>query len=151
MIEVNRLVEEQQLALGDDPENHCKIVDDEALQQYLDDEYFEKSPFSSPSGLVIDYHSAGLIPDHNHIHAVFVLRCNPNTLTERLRTRDYSTDQIKSRICLEKFDVCLNEARESFHEPMVYELINDTETDFENNLVRLTQWIHQWPIQSEFH
>ncbi|CAF4902697.1 unnamed protein product, partial [Rotaria sp. Silwood2] len=75
------------------------------INDYLNDTYFQK--LLSSSGLIIDYHSAGIIPDHNHIHE----------------------KKIEQIIQFENFQVCLHEAREAFDESIVHELINETEND----------------------
>jgi len=88
-ININDLAKQQKLLLEYDEENECQILDDDAVHDYLDDEYFQKTP--PPSGLIIDYHSAGIVPDSDHIHGIFVVRCSNDKLYDRLKERNYST------------------------------------------------------------
>lgn len=141
-ININELAKKENLLLEYDEENECQILDDDAVHDYLDNEYFQKS--TPPSGLVIDYHSSGIIPESDHIHGVFVVRCSNDKLYDRLKQRNYSEKKIEQNIQSEIFRVCLDDAQESFDENIVHELTNETEDDFKKNLENLTNWITQW-------
>lgn len=140
---INDLAKEKNFLLEYDEENECHILNDDALQDYLEAEYFEKE--TAPSGLIFDYVSAGIVPESDSIHAVFVVRCANDKLYDRLKKRNYSTKKIEQNIQSEIFQVCLDEARESFDETIVHQLTNETEEDFEKNLQFLRHWIDQWP------
>lgn len=142
------MAKEKNLLLEFDQENRCEILNDEALRHYLDENFFQKSPFSSPSGLILDFHSAGIIPDNNQIHQIFVLRTSADVLKQRLEKRNLPSEILESKINFEKFAVCLNEARESFYESIVLELQNDTEEDFKKNVEFVSDWIEKWPINT---
>ncbi|CAF1309566.1 unnamed protein product [Rotaria magnacalcarata] len=142
-ININDLAKKNKFIVEYDEENQCDILDDDAINDYLDEKYFQKL---TPSGLVIDYHSAGIIPDNNQIHGIFVLRCNGDKLNERLKTRNYSEKKIEQIIQSETFQVCLHEACEVFDESMVHELVNETENDSKKNLEYLLNWIDRWPL-----
>ena len=141
-VNINELAKERKFLLEYDEENECQILDDDAVHDYLDEEYFEKSP--SPSGLIIDYHSAGIVPDSDAIHGVFVVRCSNDKLYDRFQQRQYSTKKIEQNIQSEIFQICLDEARETFDETIVHELSNETEEDFQKNVTNLSNWIEQW-------
>lgn len=96
--------------------------------------------------MIIDYHSAGIISDNNHIHGIFVLHCNHDKLNERLKTGNYLQKKIEQYIQAEDFQTCLNEAREAFDETIVHELYNDTDADLKKNVDYLLKWIDQWPF-----
>ncbi|CAF3657241.1 unnamed protein product [Rotaria sp. Silwood1] len=144
-ININDLAKKNKYLLEYDEENQCDILDDDAINDYLYNTYFQKL---LPSGLIIDYHSAGIIPDNNHIHGIFVLRCNSDKLYERLKNRNYSAKKIEQIIQFENFQVCLHETHEAFDESIVYELINETENDLKNNIEYLLKWIDRWPLNN---
>ncbi|CAF1177246.1 unnamed protein product [Adineta ricciae] len=141
-LSINDLAKQHKFLLEYDAENECQILDDDAVHDYLDDEYFSKE--TPPSGLVIDYHSAGIIPDSDHIHGIFVVRCSNDKLYDRLKQRDYSDKKIEQNIQSEIFQVCLDEAQETFDQAIVHEITNETEEDFKKNAENLTNWIQQW-------
>ncbi|CAF1027545.1 unnamed protein product [Rotaria sordida] len=141
-ININDLAKQEKFLLEYDEENECQILDDDAVHDYLDNEYFQNS--SPPSGLIIDYHSAGIVPDSDYIHGVFVIRCSNDKLYNRLKQRNYSEKKIEQNIQSEIFQVCLDEARESFDENIVHEITNETEDDFKKNIENLLNWINQW-------
>jgi adenylate kinase len=142
-ININDLAKQNKYIFEYDEENQCEILNDDAINDYLDDEYFQKS---FPSGLIIDYHSAGIIPDNNYIHGIFVLRCNNDKLYDRLKTRNYSEKKIEEHVQSEVFQVCLDEAREAYDETIVHELINETDDDLKKNTEYLLTWIDRWPF-----
>jgi adenylate kinase len=141
-ININDLAKQQKFLLEYDEENECQILDDDAVHDYLDDEYFQQS--SPSSGLIIDYHSAGIVPDSDHIHGIFVIRCSNDKLYDRLKKRNYSDKKIEQNIQSEIFQVCLDDARETFDESLIHEIINETEDDFKKNIENLSNWINQW-------
>jgi len=143
-VNLNELVKQNHFIIEFDNENQCDIVDDDALNDYLENTYFLQS---YSSGLVIDYHSSGIVPDNNQIHGVFVLRCDDKTLHDRLKNANKLCEKkIEQYIQSEAFQVCLNEAREAFDESMVYELRNQTNEDLKKNLDYLSKWIDRWPF-----
>ena len=145
-VNINDLAKREKFLLEYDEENQCHILDDDAVSDYLDSEYFQKS--TAPSGLVIDYHSAGIVPETDHVHAIIVVRCSNDKLFDRLKQRKYSDKKIEQNIQSEIFQVCLDEAQESFDESIVHQLTNETEEDLKKNVERLSTWINRWPVQS---
>lgn len=140
-INIIELARQQKFLLHYDDENQCEILNDDAINDYLDEEYFQNS-----TGLLIDYHSAGLIPDANQIQGVVVLRCAEEILKERLKQGNSSTKKIEENIQSEVFQMCLNEAREAFDESIVCQLDNTTEHDMNKNVEYLLKWIDRWPL-----
>jgi adenylate kinase len=143
-IDINQIAKKEKYLLDYDKDNQCHILDDDAVQDYLDAQYFQSSRKSS--GLVIDYHSAGIVPETDDIHGIFVIRCSNEKLYDRLKERDYSQEKIDQNIQSEIFQVCLDEARESFDETIVHELVNENDDDLKRNLQYLRTWIDQWPL-----
>lgn len=130
------------MLLDHDEENQNDILDDDAINDYLDQEYFQRSS----SGLLIDYHSAGLISDSNQIHGVVVLRCEQKKLEERLKNGNSPVKRIEQHIEAEVFEVCLHEAREAFDEAIVCQLNNTSDDDMKKNVAYLLKWIDRWPF-----
>ena len=146
-LNINEIAKDRKFLLDYDEENECRILDDDAVHDYLDEDYFQKSP--APSGLIIDYHSAGIVPESDSIHGIFVVRCSNDKLYNRLQQREYSAKKIEQNIQSEIFQICLDEARENFDEKIVHELTNETEEDFQKNLANLSQWIEQWSADNK--
>jgi adenylate kinase len=96
--------------------------------------------------LIIDYHSAGIIPNNNQINGIVVLRCNKDELYNRLKNGNYLENKIEQYIQSEVFQVCLNEAREAFDETIVCQLSNTTDDDLKKNIEYLLKWIDRWPV-----
>lgn len=140
-INIIELARQEKFLLHYDDENQCEILDDDALNDYLDREYFQQS-----SGFLIDYHSAGIIPDGNQIHGIVVLRCTDEILKDRLKKGNSSSRKIEQTIQSEVFEMCLNEAREAFDETIVCQLNNTTEDDMQKNVEYLLKWIDRWPF-----
>ena len=142
-INIIELAKKQKFLLEHDPENQCEILHDDAINDYLDNEYFQKS---CPSGLIIDYHSAGIIPDTNYINTIVVLRCDQDELRRRLKDGSSPPKKIEQYIQNELFQVCLNEAREAYDETLVCQLNNTTDEDLKKNAEYLLKWIDRWPV-----
>ena len=146
-LNINDLAKQQKFLLDYDEENECQILDDDAVHDYLEEEYFNSSP--PPSGLIIDYHSAGIVPDSEAIHGVFVVRCNNEKLYDRLQQRQYSTKKIDQNIQSEIFQICLDEARETFDEHLVHQINNEIEENLKKNVENLVKWIEQWTTDQD--
>jgi adenylate kinase len=87
-----------------------------------------------------------MLPETNHIHGIFVIRCSNDKLYDRLKSRNYSEKKLEQNIQSEIFQVCLDEARESFDETIVHELTNETDDDLKKNIEYLSTWIDRWPL-----
>ncbi|CAF0854395.1 unnamed protein product [Didymodactylos carnosus] len=140
-ININDIAQEKSLYIEYDDDNECQVLDDERVQDFLEEKYFRLKE----SGLVIDYHSAEIIPDDGQIQGIFVLRTDNDVLYYRLQQRNYSTKKIDQNIQSEIFQVCLDEANESFDQNIVHELRNNDEKDYQRNLEYLINWIQNWP------
>ncbi|CAF0744381.1 unnamed protein product [Didymodactylos carnosus] len=140
-VNINEVAQQKNYFIEYDDDNECQILDDERVQDFLEEKYFRLKP----SGLVIDYHSAGIIPDDGQIQGVFVLRTDNDILHQRLEQRNYSAKKIDQNIQSEIFQVCLDEAYESFEEDIVRQLRNNDENDYQRNLDYLVKWAQNWP------
>ena len=148
-VSIKEIAKQQKVLLEHDDENECEILDDDAIYDYFENEYFQAD--SVPSGLVIDYHSPGIIPDNDAIHGIFVVRCSNDKLYDRLKQRNYSEKKIEQNIQSEIFQVCLDDAHESFDKQLVHQLTNETEDDFKKNVDNLLSWIEQWSKDNKKH
>lgn len=104
IIDLNRLIIEENLNLGKDEACDSLIVDIEKLRCRLR-EIIEQEP----GDIIIEGHLSHLMP----ADAVIVLRTEPRVLRERLgRRKGYSTLKIKENADAEALDVILVEALE---------------------------------------
>ncbi len=65
-----------------------------------------------------------------------------------MQKRNYSEKKIDQNIQSEIFQICLDEARETFDENLVHEITNETEEDFKKNVDNLLNWIDQWSLNN---
>ncbi len=56
----------------------------------------------------------------------------------------YSEKKVTENIEAEIFQVCLDEARESYKAEIIWELASNTVEDMENNLKQILAWIQQF-------
>lgn len=49
----------------------------------------------------------------------------------------------------EIFQVCLDEAKDSYKAEIIWELSSNTVAEMENNLTQIQQWIHAWVAPAE--
>jgi adenylate kinase len=96
-IHLTEFIEEQ--GLGENIDEVTE-VDTEKLKQELSNEVAEKED------IIIEGHLAHHIPSDLCI----VLRCNPETLKERLSERDYTSQKVTGNVEAEALDVVLSEA-----------------------------------------
>ena len=69
-------------------------------------------------GIIIDSHLSHYLQP-KHVDLCIVTKCGLKTLEKRLKKRKYSKEKTRENIDCEIFDVCLNEARERGHNPIV--------------------------------
>ncbi len=111
-------VESQGVSKGIDKEKESKEVDLGKLQEILTD-------FKGiiESHLLCEFN----LPDS----IVIVLRCNPESLKERIEDRDYPEEKVKENLEAEKIDYCTQRARENYSE--VFE-VETTDRDIEETV-----------------
>jgi len=95
--------------IGYDEERKSKIVDEEAM-----DEYIKK--IKEEDMLIIEGHLSHLLS----VDAVILLRCHPKELEKRLAAKNWDEKKIKENLEAEALDVILDRALEK-HE-MVWEI-----------------------------
>ncbi len=58
--------------------------------------------------------------------------------------RDYPEVKLQENLDSEIMEVLLKEARDSYDEEIVVELMSNTSDDMESNIERIETWIKQW-------
>eukprot|EP00127_Corallochytrium_limacisporum_P004863 Clim_evm7s191 gene=Clim_evmTU7s191 len=117
---------------GFDEEYQCDILNEDALEDGLETELQE-------GGIIVDYHSADIIPDI--LDYIIVLRTNNTLLFDRLKARGYTGKKFDDNMECEIMQVILDEAREKFGMDRVIELQSDTTDDMEANIAKLKDMI----------
>ena len=58
--------------------------------------------------------------------------------------RGYSAHKITENVDAEMFQVCLDEAMDSYHNSIVHEMQSDTVDQMDENVEWVTQWLSTW-------
>ncbi|RKF62696.1 Adenylate kinase isoenzyme 6-like protein HBR1 [Erysiphe neolycopersici] len=135
-ISINDIIKDQGFHEGYDEKYKSWIVDEDKLLDYIEDMVKE-------GGCIIDWHACDLFPK-SWIDLVIVLRVNSTLLYDRLTARNYPDAKLQENLDVEIMEVLLQEARESYDEEIVIELISDTSDDLKSNVERIESWIKQW-------
>lgn len=98
-------------------------------------------------GKIVDYHGAEFFPER-WFDIVFVLRTENTILYDRLKERGYSGKKLEDNIDCEIFQTILEEAKESYREEIVHELMNNNTEQLVDNINRICQWLQQWEINN---
>jgi adenylate kinase len=131
LIELSHLAKEQQLLMGEDADRETLIADTKKLQRYLDNLISD-----SPENYVIVGHFADEVPEEL-LEFLVVLRCNPITLTQRLRTRQWSQSKILENVQAEILGECTMQALLRHKREKVFE-IDTTEAPLEEVVEAIT-------------
>ncbi|MBE0522944.1 MAG: adenylate kinase family protein [Methanosarcinales archaeon] len=124
IIDLNRLVIENGLHLGQDEKRGSLIADLDALKEKVHAILKDET-----SNVVIEGHLSHYLSGYD---AVIVLRTHPNVLGQRLESRGYAREKIIENIEAEALDVILIEAVELCE--MVYEVETTTSTPTQASL-----------------
>jgi adenylate kinase len=138
-INVGELVKKHECYITRDEAFDTFILDDEKILDILEDKI-------NGGGYIIDYHAAELFPER-WFDLVIVLRAETSILFDRLTERGYSDRKRTENIECEIMQVVLEEARESYDQEIVQELISNTFDDLECNVNRITEWYNAWKEQ----
>ena len=109
VIALNELVRERGLGRGS--YDGSMVVDEEGVREAL-------KAIDRPS--VVEGHFADLAPA-DRVSRLFVLRCRPRELADRLAPRDYSLEKLRENILAEGLDACLIDAVTALGEERVSE------------------------------
>jgi len=108
-IDVGEFAEKYNLIIEEDAERETKIVDEKKLKKLLKHE----------DDVVIDGHYSEIV----NSDIVFVLRCPPKILKERL-LKKFSPEKVKENLLAEILDSCLISAAENNDNTTVFEIEN---------------------------
>lgn len=103
LTDVRTLAQAHGLIAGHDEEDDAEVIDVEALVEVLE---------ASPAALdaerteVLDGHLSHFLP----VDRVWVVRCDPHILEERLRGRGYHEQKVRENLEAEAMDLVLQEA-----------------------------------------
>ena len=105
-INISRIAEEMGAVTGKNGDT--SLVDTDILRQKIE----------AMDDIIIDSHFSELF----EVNFVFVLRCQPKILYERLKKRGYSEEKIKENVEAEILDYCLINALEHHDAETVFEI-----------------------------
>ena len=112
VIHLNELIDTNDFVIGHDRERNTTIADLNGLRAWTE---------VQPEEVIIESHLAHLLP----VERVIVLRCHPDTLRDRLMTRNQqaaSPTTIEENIHSEQLDIILAEAVAEHGENNVFEI-----------------------------
>ncbi len=107
LISINSLLEEHDLSLGIDEDRGYNIVDTDAMIPIVDkirEDYKDKT-------IIFEGH---LAHDYPYADKSIVLRCNPDILKERLKSRKWKDSKVKENISAEILGVCTSESYDTY-------------------------------------
>ncbi|EFN89607.1 Adenylate kinase isoenzyme 6 [Harpegnathos saltator] len=139
-IDINKLAIENGCLKEYDEMYQCRVLDEDELLDGMEN-------FMSEGGNIVDYHGAELFPER-WFDIVFVLRTDNTILYDRLKERGYSGKKLEDNIDCEIFQTILEEAKASYREEIVHELVNNNKDQLVENIHRVCQWLQQWKIDN---
>lgn len=141
-VDISKIIETSKCHLEYDANLQTHILDEDALLDILEDNYFDSNEYED-GGLVADYHASSLFPER-WFDLVLVLRCSTEVLFDRLTKRGYSEKKRSENVEAEIMRVVADEAIESYDEGVVVEVDNNTLEDGENLMERVKGWYKAW-------
>lgn len=115
VFEINQFVKENELFIGYDHYKDTIIIDEQAVNDYLTD-FLKNQEVVCFVGHSITFSAL------KNAQTVFVLRCDPAILRERLQNRGYTSTKIDENVDVEIMQICLEEARAFFKESTIIEI-----------------------------
>ena len=103
-INLTQYVSRHKLYSGIDGQRGTKIIDMAKTRTRL------KKELGAMSALVLDTHIPDEIVAKAMVRRVFVLRCHPRILEDRLRAKKWRADKVRENVLAEIVDSCLNDA-----------------------------------------
>lgn len=101
------------------------------------------TPDLEKGGVLVDWHSCDAFPE-DLVDLVVVLRCDNLVLYDRLTARGYKDSKVQENLDCEIMGVVAEEARESYDEDVVIELVSESAQGMEENCERIVAWVEQW-------
>jgi adenylate kinase len=109
IVNLNQLAEEKEFVVGYDEDRDSKIIDVDALDEYIIDHFVGKD-------FVLEGHLSHLLS----VDLAIILRCDPLVLEQRLKDKGWPQKKIKENVGAEILDVIKVEAFEVLDK--VYEI-----------------------------
>ena len=125
-INLGNIVTENKLYKEWNDEFNVPVFDDDMICDYLE-------PIIEEGGCLLDFHSAGFIPE-DWIDLIVLLRCNNTELYDRLKARGYNDKKITENIECEIMEVTADDVKENFNNEKIIELKSEVIDDMEKNL-----------------
>lgn len=128
-LNVSQLAVENKYTEEWDEERQTHVLDEDLLLDYME----EVMSNYATTGYVVDYHSSELFPER-WFDFVVCLGTDNDVLFERLSKRGYSEKKIQENVECEIFQVCLQEAQDSYDRGIVLHLMNNTDDELDSNV-----------------
>jgi adenylate kinase len=122
IIDLNKVIVEQDLLIGVDKKRKSKIVDIDRLYDYI------KESYSNEDVVFLEGHISHLL---KNVDKIVILRCHPDILKKRLLEKGWSLEKINENILAEILDIILCESLENLDYKNVFE-INTTKLSINN-------------------
>jgi adenylate kinase len=116
-LDIATLVRHEQMTSGYDKKRQTLIADTNRLAQRV-----QQIISKTPKTLIVDGHYSTDIVPARQITRVFVLRCHPEELGNRMNARGFQGPKVKENLAAEILDVCLADAVASVGEDKVCEI-----------------------------
>lgn len=119
-----------------DQERETHVLDEDPLLDHLEDILSDYERM----GFIVDYHSSELFPER-WFDIVICLSTDNTILYERLAKRGYPQKKIQENVECEIFQVCLQEALDSYNKEIVLHLVNNNDDDLDSNADSIVELI----------
>jgi adenylate kinase len=119
-----------------DEERQTHVLDEDQLLDHLEETLsdFQRTAY------IVDYHSSEMFPER-WFDIVVCLGTDNTVLYERLAKRGYPEKKIQENVECEIFQVCLQEALDSYDKGIVLHLINNTDEELDSNVDNIVELI----------
>lgn len=108
VLDLKRFVGDERFDQGaDDERAGTTVLDDEALDAYLQEHLLEELDGAADGPVFVESHFAHVL---TLVDRIILLRCRPSILQERLAERGYSEAKIRENMEVEGMDLMLQEA-----------------------------------------
>jgi adenylate kinase len=116
-IDIAALVRQERMASGYDKTRQTLIADIDRLAKKV-----QQIMSNTSKTLVVDGHYATDVVPAKHVTRVFVLRCHPEELRQRMNKRGFQGSKVKENLAAEILDVCLADAIANVGEDKICEI-----------------------------
>lgn len=106
IISLNELALSKKFSFDYDKDRKTYIVDFEIFLPYIIKK-IKKIKKDNPQFLVVESHFSDILPS-KYIDYIFILRCNPDELTRRLKEKEFDTKKIMENVQAEILGNCVN-------------------------------------------